>query len=176
MSRANPIRRPLRRLLVFAQTSAHLPPMGSASCSPRFRLPKKDKKYSFQRSLPPSGCDKWCTACAPESFFLYHRFFLKMFYLLNRASKSRTVFIIAFFVSRSLKLDPMLIDFDELKKTDEKTEPGARFSPFQKRHGRASHGSKKYTFFRFREARPCLSRKKKRASRGMKKKVCFPVS
>lgn len=106
--------------------------------------------------------------------------------------------------SRSSKLDPMLIGFDELfffikktrrKKPDEKTELGARFFPFRKRHARASRGSKtmplaeakpclsrkkkKHIFFPFprgtavplAKAKPCLSRKQNRASRGRKKKI-----
>ena len=86
-------------------------------------------------------------------------FFVDLFIQnVNRASKSRTVFIVGFLASRFSKLDPMLIGFDELffsrknrtKKPGEKTEPGARFFSFPK------------------EARPCLSRNHNCASRGSK--------
>ena len=109
-----------------------------------------------------------------------------MFYLLNHASKSRSIFTIGFLASRSSKLDPMLVGFDELlftKKPDKKTEPGACFFSFPKEecqcllqnHTRASRESKtatlvegkktENTFFPFpkgtavtlAKAQPCLS-------------------
>ena len=83
-----------------------------------------------------------------------------MFYLLNRASKSRTVFTIGFLTSRSSKLDPMLIGFDDFftKKWTKKPNREHGFFPFRKRHVRASD---EITTVPLAEAKPCPSRKKK---------------
>ena len=86
-----------------------------------------------------------------------------MFYLLNRASKSRTTFTVGLLASRYLKLDLMLIGFDEYflrKKLDEKTEPGALVFSLSKRG----------TPMTLVKSQSCLLRKQNRASRGRKKR------
>ena len=86
-----------------------------------------------------------------------------MFYLLNRASKSQTVFTIGFLASRSSKLDPMLIGFDELffheKNRTKKPNREHGFFPFRKRHARAS---REITTVPLVEAEPWLSWKEKK--------------
>ena len=116
-----------------------------------------------------------------------------MFYLLNRASKSRTIFTVGFLASRSSKLDPALID---LQNQTKKLNREHGFFPFPKKarpclsqnHNRASRGSKTVTlvkgqknrkrvFFPFprgtavtlAKAQPCLSRNQNRDSRERKK-------
>lgn len=88
-----------------------------------------------------------------------------MFYLINSAFKSRSVFTVWFLASRSLKLDPMFIGFDELffhEKMGERTR--------RKNRGTRDRKNRKQFFFPFRKAwivplaktKPCLLRKKER--------------
>ena len=97
----------------------------------------------------------------PESFSFFRRsVYFKMFYLLNRASKSRTAFAVGFLASRSSKLDSILIGFDKKNFTKKKPDEKTRMKKPNRKHGFSL--SERGTPVPLTKSQPCLSRKQNR--------------